>query len=193
MEIYLIRHTTPAVEHGICYGQSDIDVADSFEEEAKLIATHLPAYIQFIISSPLKRCKKLADFLFPGHDIKVSNDLKEIHFGKWELKKWSDIPASELQPWMNNFVDVTIPYGESYMQMHSRVIKGFNEVAQLNLPAAIITHGGVIRSILSYITNTSLNDAFTLFSLCYGCVIKLASEGNGIYYTPIKSSDQFYG
>src|SRR5437879_4716773 len=90
MEIYLIRHTAPAVQHGVCYGQSDIDVADSFEEEAKLVAVYLPSYVQYIITSPLKRCKKLADFLCPSHNIQVSDDLKEIHFGTWELKKWDD-------------------------------------------------------------------------------------------------------
>ena len=31
MELILIRHTTPAIEKGICYGQSDLNVADSFE------------------------------------------------------------------------------------------------------------------------------------------------------------------
>jgi len=33
MEIYLIRHTTPDVAKGICYGQTDLDVANTFEEE----------------------------------------------------------------------------------------------------------------------------------------------------------------
>ena len=37
MEIYLIRHTTPKIEKGICYGQADLNVADSFEEEINVI------------------------------------------------------------------------------------------------------------------------------------------------------------
>ena len=31
--IYLVRHTAPAVSRGICYGQSDIDVMESFYDE----------------------------------------------------------------------------------------------------------------------------------------------------------------
>mgnify|MGYP001408870057 CR=1 FL=1 len=26
MEIYLVRHTTPAINNGICYGQTDVDL-----------------------------------------------------------------------------------------------------------------------------------------------------------------------
>ncbi|TAH03053.1 MAG: hypothetical protein EAZ16_08610 [Sphingobacteriales bacterium] len=35
-------------------------------------------------------------------------------------------------------------------------------------PAVIVTHGGVIRSILSFITNTQLADSFKVFKLHYG-------------------------
>ena len=34
MAIFLIRHTTPLIEKGICYGQLNIDVTESFEAEA---------------------------------------------------------------------------------------------------------------------------------------------------------------
>ena len=34
MEIYLVRHTTPDVAKGICYGQADIDVTATFLAEA---------------------------------------------------------------------------------------------------------------------------------------------------------------
>ena len=61
MEIYLIRHTTPAVGKGICYGQTDLDITDSFKEEVAAIIPHLPDNIQTVFSSPLQRCKKLAD------------------------------------------------------------------------------------------------------------------------------------
>lgn len=37
MKIYLIRHTTPHIEKGICYGQTDLDVAETFNNEAEII------------------------------------------------------------------------------------------------------------------------------------------------------------
>jgi alpha-ribazole phosphatase len=43
--IFLIRHTTPAVAKGICYGQTDLDITESFVEEAEAIRGHLPSGI----------------------------------------------------------------------------------------------------------------------------------------------------
>lgn len=45
MDIYLIRHTTPDVPPGTCYGQSDVDVAASFMDEFSALhpkLKHLP-------------------------------------------------------------------------------------------------------------------------------------------------------
>lgn len=35
MDIYLIRHTTPAIAKGICYGQTDLDVTANFLQRCK--------------------------------------------------------------------------------------------------------------------------------------------------------------
>jgi alpha-ribazole phosphatase len=67
--IYLIRHTTPAVARGICYGQTDLEVTGSFHEEAEVIRQHLPADIGPVYSSPLNRCTLLAKELFPDRPI----------------------------------------------------------------------------------------------------------------------------
>lgn len=173
MEIYLIRHTTPAVEKGTCYGQADLDVTESFYEEAALIKQHLPATIQTVYASPLQRCSKLAEHLFPAHDISFHNDLKEINCGEWELRKWDDIPQEVVMPWMNDFVNVRIPGGESYLDLLARTSAVFNHIAAKQEHAAIVSHGGVMRSILSHLTDTPLIDSFNVFKLQYGCVVKL--------------------
>ena len=41
MEIHLVRHTTVAIEKGICYGQADIPVSATFESEANALAAFL--------------------------------------------------------------------------------------------------------------------------------------------------------
>lgn len=173
MEIYLVRHTAPDVGKGICYGQADIDVKETFLSEAEIIQQYLPDNIAAVYSSPLQRCKKLATQLFFGHAIQLQDDLQEINCGKWELLRWDDIPKTEIDPWMNDFVSVRIPGGESYEDLYKRVKEVFIAIHQKATPAVIIAHGGVIRSILSYITNTPLKDSFSAFSLHYGCVIKI--------------------
>ena len=172
-EIYLIRHTTPEVEKGTCYGQADLDVTESFYDEAALIKQYLPATIQTVYASPLQRCSKLAQHLFPQHAVTYHHELKEINCGEWELKKWDDIPQELVMPWMNDFVNVRIPGGESYLDLFARTTTIFQSIAAKKETAAIVSHGGVMRSILSHLTNTALLDSFNVFKLQYGCVVKL--------------------
>ncbi|MDO8997733.1 MAG: alpha-ribazole phosphatase [Sediminibacterium sp.] len=173
MEIYLIRHTTPKVEKGICYGQADLDITETFLEEVEAIKPHLPSDEIKVYSSPLQRCKKLADALFDGLAIDVHDDLMELNCGQWELLPWNDIPKEEIQPWMDDFVNLAVPKGESYVDLHNRVVKRFNEIVSKQESAVIVAHGGVLRSILSHITSTPLKESFDAFTLHYGCVVKI--------------------
>ncbi|MEO7530414.1 MAG: histidine phosphatase family protein, partial [Sediminibacterium sp.] len=120
--IYLIRHTTPLVAKGICYGQTDLDVTETFDQEVASIRLHLPENIETVYTSPLKRCKKLAEALFPKHAIQVHRGLMELNCGNWEMQEWNAIPKTEMQPWLDDFVNVIVPQGESYGQMHKRVV-----------------------------------------------------------------------
>jgi alpha-ribazole phosphatase len=171
--IYLIRHTTPAIAKGICYGQSDLDVTDSFEQEVASTRQWLPENVQSVHSSPLQRCTKLAKALFPQHEIQLHPDLMELNCGDWEMQLWDQIPKPEIQPWLDDFVNVQVPNGESYTQMHERVMNCFHSIAQQKGPAVIVAHGGVLRSILAHITQTPLKESFDIFSMHYGCVVKL--------------------
>lgn len=179
MSIYVIRHTTPLIEKGTCYGQADIGVTEGFAEEAAIIRQIVPHNLQTVYSSPLQRCSRLAAHLFPEHAIRYDHDLKEINCGEWELLRWDDIPREVVDPWMNDFVNVCIPGGESYVQVFDRVSRCFEQVAARGGDAAIVTHGGVIRSILAHITQTPLKDSFSAFSLHYGCVVKIDQVGDG--------------
>ena len=182
MEIYLIRHTTPQIAKGICYGQTDLDVTETFFDEANLIKQHLPQNLETIYSSPLKRCSKLAKALFPQQNIVLHSQLKEIDCGIWEMQHWDLIPKQDLDPFMADFVNIAMPQGESYVDLYGRVIKCFNNIITQPKPLVIVTHGGVIRSILSHITNTALSDSFNAFKLYYGCVVRLSLNDGSFKY-----------
>lgn len=172
MEIYLVRHTTPKIEKGICYGQSDLEVADSFEKEAKVILAKIPdSGKRKIYSSPLQRCKLLADLF--DDEVVVDKRLLEFNFGAWELKKWDDIPQEEFTPWMEDFVNVTVPKGESYVELDSRVMEFYNELKEAEGDQIIIVaHSGVIRSILANLKGLPLKESFDI-KLSYGQVSKI--------------------
>jgi alpha-ribazole phosphatase len=179
MEIYLVRHTTPDVPKGTCYGQADLDVTETFYSEAEIIRQHLPTAVKAVYSSPLQRCRKLAEHLFENHPPKLHDELKEIDCGRWEMRLWDDIPKHELEPWMNDLANVRTTEGESYRDLFERVRRIFDEIHQQELPAVIVAHGGVIRSILTHITGTELIESFKVFSFSYGCVIRLVKETGG--------------
>ncbi len=199
--IFLIRHTTPAVARGICYGQTDLDITESFAEEAEAIRKYLPfgpSGIVAVYSSPLQRCSRLARHLFPDHSPTLLPQLMEVHCGKWEMRSWDELPKEEVEPWMADFVQVRIPGGESYLDLHQRVTQCWETIRRESIrgktaadaangenagnagpgDAAIVAHGGVIRSILSGITGTQLIDSFKVFSLHYGCVIRVFWQGD---------------
>jgi alpha-ribazole phosphatase len=190
MEIYLIRHTTPLVEKGTCYGQADLDVTASFMDELSLIQQFIPSNIQNVYASPLQRCKKLALQLFPSHTINFHHDLKEISCGEWELQKWDDIPKDILMPWMNDFVNIPIPGGESYIDLYKRTTACFEHILTEPQPAVIVTHGGVMRSILSHITSTPLLESFQRFKIEYGSVVQLQVKEDRIEYNILHNVKQ---
>ncbi|HEX5538399.1 MAG TPA: histidine phosphatase family protein, partial [Methylophilaceae bacterium] len=96
MELYLIRHTTPEIAKGVCYGQSDIDLAASFDDELALLRAKLPLAPAVIYSSPSQRCLKLATAIAGDWPIQQDPRLMELHFGEWELRQWDDIPREQL-------------------------------------------------------------------------------------------------
>ena len=64
MEIYLVRHTKPFINKGVCYGQMDIPIDETlFMQSAKTVLDSLPAKVDAIYSSPLIRCSFLAKFI----------------------------------------------------------------------------------------------------------------------------------
>jgi alpha-ribazole phosphatase len=201
--IYLIRHTTPAVAKGICYGQTDLDVTESFEEEAAIIQQLLPLDFAAVYSSPLRRCSRLAERLFPGMPVLLRPSLMEVHCGEWEMRTWDELPKEEIDPWMADFVNIRIPGGESYIDLHTRVRHCWEEIVLASsgaglaseagavgagrAPVAVVAHGGVIRSILAGMTGTPLIDSFKVFSLHYGCVIRVEAEGDGWTHTVLSN------
>ena len=57
MEIVLIRHTSVDVPPGVCYGQTDVPLKPSFEQEAAVSKENLKVYLPFdpVYTRPLTR------------------------------------------------------------------------------------------------------------------------------------------
>ena len=178
MDIFLIRHTTPAVTYGTCYGFADLDLASTFAEEAGRVQGILPDKNFTVYASPLQRCSKLAAFLF-GQTFRTDERLKEVNFGDWEMKTWDDIAVTTAKTWMADYLLEPVPNGESYTQLYKRSIAAFKELTASGKDTALVTHGGVIRSVLAYATGTPIEQSYDL-RVEYGRVVHLHLNGNGL-------------
>ncbi|WP_159475751.1 alpha-ribazole phosphatase [Dyadobacter sp. 3J3] len=171
MEIYLVRHTTPSLSPGLIYGRLDVALEDTFSAEFETIKTKLPENPDAIYSSPSTRCTVLAQKLNPVFTI--DDRLTELNFGDWEGATWDTVNESDLQIWMDDFVNVVVPGGESMRQMSVRVLAFWAELIQTSHKETIIvTHGGVIRLILAHLRNIELANAFDI-KVAYGEVVKI--------------------
>lgn len=172
MEVILIRHTKVNNPTSVCYGQTDIGLASSFENEKDSILSKLTLTDPFTVySSPAKRCTRLAESIVCTY--KVDTRLQEMNFGDWENTPWQDIPQPQLTLWMEDFVTIQTPHGESFLDLHKRVKEFITELQQSESDKVIlITHAGVIRSILCDSLGIPLVNAFRL-TIDYGSISKL--------------------
>lgn len=176
MELYLIRHTTVAIEKGICYGLTDVDVAETFHKETQEISNQI-SIIKFddIWCSPAIRCTKLARTLFSDIEIKTDERLLELNFGDWEGLTWNEIfQLPEGKNWMNNFVNNVCPNGESFQDQINRVQQFYtqNILSQNADKIALVVHAGIIRSFQCLLQGVNPIKAFDE-QIDYGAIVKI--------------------
>lgn len=147
MKLILIRHTSLNIASGICYGQSDIDVSDSFMDEATTVKAQLADYeFDAIYTSPLQRCVKLANFCVFPNAIQEPR-LMELNFGDWENKLWDDIDDPNLQNWFDDWINVPATNGESFIMQYQRYVEFVEEIKMKHADQtiALFTHGGILH------------------------------------------------
>ncbi|WP_183305966.1 alpha-ribazole phosphatase [Dysgonomonas hofstadii] len=175
MKIYLVRHTAVDIPGVMCYGQTDVPLKETFEEEAQIVKTEVDKLSPDIVySSPLSRCTKLASACGFGNAI-PDNRLMELNFGEWEKKQWNEI---DMSVWETDWINPPAPGGESFMQMYDRVSSFFEELKSRNYNSVLIfTHGGVISCARVYFKQADIKRAFELMPK-YGEIVDFEHKTN---------------
>jgi len=150
MGVIMVRHTRPNIPEGTCYGQTDLDVADTFEQDATEVWKELPS-VSASVPSPLRRWRKLAEIIASRTSLSVQLDprLSETDFGRWEGLLWDQVPRHELEAWAEEVLRPRPHGGESVSTLKARVDAALLAHSQSATETLIVTHAGVIRAAMA--------------------------------------------
>ena len=153
--IHLLRHgKTDANANGLFVGRTDVPLSEEgIAELKKLSETCEYPGVQKVYSSPLSRCIDTAKILYPAFEPVLVDDLKEYDFGKYESKSMQELADDDaFMEWIRH--GVAADTMEDSHAFEQRLRDGFEFVlkdmmAKKLSTAAIVTHGGVIMTLLA--------------------------------------------
>ncbi len=151
VHLILLRHTRTIAGSGICYGNTDVELAETAAEEIAVAVSQLQNIDQ-LYSSPLQRCTRLAEAIARAFNLPVQIDerLAEMDFGTWQGLSWDDVPRHELDLWADDFFTAKPHGGENVEELRCRVLNFLTDLSKQVDPEArvvIVSHAGVIRSL----------------------------------------------
>ena len=155
MNIFFLRHTSLDVEPDVFYGQTDLDVSNTFEEEVKIIKKKINKLITKdykvkVYSSPLQRCRKLSQKI--SDNVILDPRIMELNLGDWEMKPKQSIPKELVENWEKDMINFTIPNGESNKKFLQRLKEFTDEICKTDEDVLIVAHAGSINGMISNLT-----------------------------------------
>lgn len=182
MPLWLARHATPLIAPGTCYGALDVPAdADATRNAARLLVSALPRGLR-VATSPLQRCEQLAQAMLalqPDLIIKKEANLREMDFGSWEGRRWSDIGAKPLEAWTDDFARHAPGGGENVDGFMHRVAGLWDALD--GTPTLWITHAGVIRAatlLAGGVRRVTRADQWPATAPAFGGWTRLATPGD---------------
>lgn len=165
MKILFIRHGQTQYNAEYRWlGSTDNPLCEAgkkeLSEKKHIIEKYKP--VQKLYCSPMKRCIETAAIYFDEMNIEIIEDLRERGFGDFEGKKYEELKDNPYYKEFNKkFWRSNIPNGEDYKYFFERTEKVYlniiEDMKKNNLTyAAVLSHGGIIMSILSKFDNKKM-------------------------------------
>ena len=95
--------------------------------------------------------------------MKVLPELDEIHMGAWDGLSFESIRQDFPDAYAERgrrFADFRPPNGENFSDVADRAMTALGALSTESQPTLILTHAGVIRSVLCRLTGRSMDDLF---------------------------------
>ncbi len=157
--VHLIRHAlTKENTEGKYIGQTDVEASKEGLDQIKNLMGENEGYpyADVVISSPLKRCTQTAKLIYPDKEPVIMQDLIEYDFGDFEGMTADELKDLDtFKDWIaGTHPEEPVPFGESQKQFNDRICGCFARIVEGIIRSgtastAIITHGGVIMSLMA--------------------------------------------
>lgn len=182
IELVMIRHgaTTSNKEHRYI-GRTDESLS---VEGTKILQEARNSYpiIDYLFTSPMKRCVETAKIIYPNKDIITISEWSEMDFGDFEGKNYAQLKENKYyQKWIDSDGTLPFPGGESREDFIERCKMGFYKMLlqlksyhQINrlTTVGLIIHGGTIMSLLSTFCGGEYFDYQVANGQGYICTLK---------------------
>lgn len=190
LELILVRHgETDSNVRGTYCGWTDVCLNEKGIIQAQRAAESLKdTKLDFIYASPLQRVYKTAEIINSHHNMEIMcyDSIKEHNFGIWEdlthaevLEKYPE----QYSQWQKDWINYCIEGGESVSDRYDRVVKFVQDLLDRHKKGTIlvVTHGGCIRHILSYLLGLSIDGTWR-FYIENGGISKVTVNDEGFAY-----------
>jgi alpha-ribazole phosphatase len=168
-DLLLIRHAQTDLAGTFC-GHSNPPVNDAGHKQIRDLLARLGTQpVSTVYTSDLDRASTTARAIAQSLTLPCAPrpGLREINFGTWDGLTWNQIEQLDpafAQDWLDNFPNLTPPQAESFHSFQARIRAEANFLLNLPHPGliAVVTHAGVIRSILQDLCSIDENSAHTI-------------------------------
>jgi alpha-ribazole phosphatase len=168
-EILFIRHAETDMAGMFCGHSNPPLNMRGRNQLSELLSTLNSESIDEIYASDLLRARETGETIAEARAIKchLRPTLREVNFGRWEGLRWEEIEqrhGAHAQRWLAEYPNLAAPDGESVDDFERRVLV---EVSSLTMRAkergvAVVTHGGVLRTVMCRLCGFSEEEALEL-------------------------------
>ena len=152
-KIYLIRHgRTEANEKWLYCGSTDLGLSESGQKDLEKVHYEILGNPIFMTSG-MKRTEQTLKILFGNVPHTTDSRFREVDFGIFEMQSYQQLKETAIyQEWISGDNEKKVPPGgESGEQMKQRVLIGLQNLQNETKDVVLVTHGGVIASIMSHL------------------------------------------
>ena len=195
-----VKVTTHSVVHFLRHAHSEANLKgilagrtagvhlskDGMKQASQLVNPLKELNINFLHISPMDRCwETITPFIdaTSGIEICADPDFIEMDYGQWSGKKLAVLAKKEL--WSSiqkNPSRVRFPEGESFIEMHARVITRIETLRFTPGNHLVVSHGDVIRVALTHYLGTHM-DNFQRLSISPATLSTLVFHGDKVSVT----------